>query len=204
MRPIIALLSALTSGVTAATVYTGDRFQGHPIISSLDVNDLPSNTVSRFWLSPAAGQGGLYYFLPIFVARGTAESLEGGRKLSLSASIHGDELNPVAIVQTIFRQLNETVAAGAFNGTVIGLPTLNPQGNFFNQRNFFTSSSNGFFYDMNRLFPGLSMAEGGNLVESYTAAIWNDIWGNTSNVDIAVDFRRFLVSASGREIIDSD
>ena len=187
----IALLSALTSGALAATVYTGDRFQGYPIISSLDVNDVPSNTVSRFWLSPAAGQGGLTYFLPIFVARGTEESLETGRKLSLSASIHGDELNPVAIVQTIFRRLNETVAAGDFNGTVIGLPTQNPQGNFLNQRNFFTSSSNGFFVDLNRNFPGRSIEDGGSLIQSYTSAIWNDIWGNTSNVDVAVDFRRF-------------
>ncbi len=118
----VGLLGALTS---AATVYTGDKFQGYPVISSLDVNDVPSNTVSRFWLSPAAGQGGLAYFLPIFVARGTGGSLETGRKLSLSASIHGDELNPVAIVQNIFRQLNATVAAGNFNGTIIGLPTQN-------------------------------------------------------------------------------
>ncbi|GIZ47926.1 hypothetical protein CKM354_001100200 [Cercospora kikuchii] len=193
----IAWLAAIAPTVRARTEYTGDSFQGYPIISSLDVNDVPSNQVSRFWLSPGAGQGGLTYFLPIFVARGTNESLETGRKLSFSASIHGDELNPVAIVQNIFRRLNETVAAGDFNGTVIGLPTQNPQGNFMNQRNFFTSSSNGFFVDLNRNFPGRSIEEGGSLIQSYTSAIWNNIWGNTSNVDIAVDFHTLSTGSLG-------
>lgn len=175
----LAWLSALAPLTSAATVYTGDRFQGYPIISSLDITDCPSNTISRFWLSPAAGQGGLPYFLPIFVARGTEESLETGRKLSLSASIHGDELNPVAIVQSIFRQLNSTVAAGEFNGTVIGLPTQNPQGNLLNQRNFFTSSSNGFFVDLNRNFPGQSIEEGGKSTQV-------PLPSNTSNLLIQV------------------
>ena len=187
----LALLTGLLAGyVSAKTVYTGDTLQGYPVISSLDVTDVPAETISRFWLSPAEGQGGLPYFLPIFVARGSEESAHTGPRLSLSASIHGDELNPVAVVQRVFARLNETNAvASGFNGTVIGLPTQNPQGNFMNQRNFFTSSSNGFFTDLNRQFPGTSIADGGSLPESYAAAIWNDVWGNTSNVDVAIDFR---------------
>lgn len=194
MKSSALFLSTLSACVTAETVYTGDTLSGFPVISSLDVNDVPSNTISRFWLSPGAGQGGLAYFLPIFVARGSEDSLESGRKLSLSASIHGDELNPVAIVQRIFAQLNETVASGDFNGTAIGLPTQNPQGNFLNQRNFFTSSSNGFFVDLNRNFPG---DVNGSIAERYTSSIWNDIWGNTSNVDIAVDFHTLSTGSLG-------
>ena len=49
------------------------------------------------------------------VARGTPESLETGKKLSLSAAIHGDELNPVRVVQRIFEQLEGQVAT--LNGT---------------------------------------------------------------------------------------
>jgi predicted deacylase len=189
-------VAALAACGYAETVYTGDVLQGYPIIASLDINDVPANQVSRFWLSPAAGQGGLPYFLPIFVARGSEDSLETGRKLSLSASIHGDELNPVAVVQKVFAQLNETVAAGDFNGTVIGLPTQNPNGNLLNQRYFYTSSSNGFLTDLNRNFPGMSIEDGGSLPMSYTAAIWNNIWGNLSNVDIAVDFRKLCDNRS--------
>lgn len=191
------LLTTLAWTIRAETVYTGDTLQGYPVISQLDVKDVPHNTISRFWISPGAGQGGLAYFLPIFVARGTEESMDTGRKLSLSASIHGDELNPVAIVQKVFAGLNETVASGEFNGTVIGLPTQNPQGNFLNQRNFFTSSSNGFFVDLNRNFPGESIENGGSLPQSYTAAIWNNVWGNTSNVDVAVDFHTLSTGSKG-------
>ncbi|RMY71095.1 hypothetical protein D0862_14650 [Hortaea werneckii] len=202
---LLSLTTLLLGTTTGQTIYTGDTLQGYPIISSLDITDVPSNTISRFWLSPAEGQGGLPYFLPIFVARGSEESAHSGKRLSLSASIHGDELNPVAVVQKIFARLNETgqfpgssgrqhdeVSAGGFNGTIIGLPTQNPQGNLLNQRNFFTSSSNGFFTNLNRVFPGMTIEEGGGLPDAYAAAIWNDVWGNTSNVDVAVDFRRSL------------
>ncbi|RMY70071.1 hypothetical protein D0862_14793, partial [Hortaea werneckii] len=205
---LLSLTTLLITSTASQTIYTGDTLQGYPIISSLDITDVPSNTISRFWLSPASGQGGLPYFLPIFVARGTEESANSGTRLSLSASIHGDELNPVAVVQKIFARLNETgrfpgnsdygsggkpddeESAGVplFNGTIIGLPTQNPQGNLLNQRNFFTSSSNGFFTNLNRVFPGVPIAEGGALPDAYAAAIWNDVWGNTSNVDVAVDF----------------
>jgi predicted deacylase len=189
-RLVAVLAPPLWLCTSAQTVYTGDTLQGYPVISALDVHDVPANAVSRFWLSPATGQGGgLPYFLPIFVARGSEASRDSGRKLSLSASIHGDELSPVAIVQRVFAGLRDVVAAGRFNGTVVGLPTQNPQGNLLNQRRFFTNSPNGVFTDLNREFPGESIEAGGNLGSAYTAAIWNDIWGNKSNVDIAVDFR---------------
>ncbi|UJO18615.1 uncharacterized protein CLAFUR5_07255 [Fulvia fulva] len=200
MKPLVQstiALAACTAFSSAETVYTGDTLSGYPVISALDITDVPSNTISRFWLSPGAGQGGLAYFLPIFVARGNEESLEIGRKLSLSASIHGDELNPVAVVQKVFAQLNESVTSGDFNGTIIGLPTQNPQGNFLNQRNFFTSSSNGFFTDLNRNFPGRNISSGGSLVQSYTDAIWNNVWGNSSNVDVAVDFHPLSTGSNG-------
>jgi predicted deacylase len=180
----------LGSGLTLAqTNFTGDVLHGYPVISALDIADVPANTISRYWISAAQAQGGLDYFIPIFVARGTNSSLHTGRKLSISASIHGDELNGIPVVQRVFSSLGETVSSGGLNGTIIGLPTLNPNGNIHNQRNFWTSSNNGFYYNLNRLMPGVSIEEGGNLPESYDYTIWNNIWGNTSNVDIAVDLR---------------
>lgn len=101
------------------------------------------------------------------MARGSQDSLESGRRLSLSASIHGDELNGIPVVQRVFKGLAEVVASGNFNGTVIGLPTQNPNGNILNQRNFFSSSSNGFFTNLNRVFPGTSIADGGSIGEAY-------------------------------------
>jgi hypothetical protein len=158
----------LGGGLTLAqTNFTGDVLHGYPVISNLDIADVPANTISRYWISAAQAQGGLDYFIPIFVARGTNSSLHTGRKLSLSASIHGDELNGIPVVQHVFASLGETVSSGNLNGTIIGIPTLN----------------------LNRLMPGVSLEEGGTIADSYDYSIWNNVWGNTSNVDIAVDLR---------------
>jgi hypothetical protein len=152
------LAGALVGGglTLAQTNFTGDVLHGYPVISNLDIADVPANTISRYWISAAQAQGGLDYFIPIFVARGTNSSLHTGRKLSLSASIHGDELNGIPVVQRVFASLGETVSSGSLNGTIIGIPSLE---------------------------------EGGTIADSYDYSIWNNVWGNTSNVDIAVDLR---------------
>jgi predicted deacylase len=180
----------------AQTTFTGDFISGYPVITSLDITDVPANAITRYWLLTAEAQGGIPYFLPVLVARGTEASLESGRKLSLSASVHGDELNGIAAVQRVFGQLNETVRGGEFNGTIIGLPTVNPNGNQHNQRNFYSSSNNGFLTNLNRVFPGEDPLEGASIPSGYAYTIWNNLWGNTSNVDVAVDLRKRIPSPS--------
>ena len=194
---VVSLLASTLAVVSAQTNFTGDTLQGYPIISNLDLADVPANTISRYWISAAEAQGGLPYFLPVFVARGSENSLETGRRLSLSASIHGDELNGIPVVQRVFGGLQDAISSGNFNGTIIGIPTLNPNGNVLNQRNFFSSSSNGFFTNLNRVFPGTSIAAGGAIGQSYAYTIWNNVWGNTSNVDIAVDFHTLSTGSIG-------
>jgi predicted deacylase len=178
-----AILSACVYGQTN---FTGDTFDSYPVITSLDVSDAPPNAVSRYWLYAGTSQGMINYLLPVFVARGS-ESLTAGRTLSLSSSIHGDELNGIPVVQRVFATLNEAVASGNFNGTVIGLPTVNPNGNFHNQRNFWTATTNGFYTNLNRVFPGESFEDGGDLPNIYAYNIWNNLWANGTVADIAVD-----------------
>lgn len=189
-----SLIACLVACATAQTNFTGDTLSGYPVITSLDLSDVPANTISRYWLYTATAQGGIPYFLPVLVARGSNESLEEGRKLSLSASVHGDELNGIPVVQRVFAYLNETVASGDFNGTVIGVPTMNLNGNQMNQRNFWTSNSNGFYTNLNRIFPG---QEASSITNSYVHAIWNNLWGNTSNVDVAVDLHTLSTGSDG-------
>lgn len=197
--PSVTTLLLLSGSLAwAQTNFTGDVIGGYSVITSLDIADAPANAVTRYWFLAAEAQGGIPYFLPVFVARGTDESLESGRRLSLSASIHGDELNGIAAMQRVFRQLNETVSSGEFNGTIIGLPTVNPNGNQHNQRNFYSSSSNGFLTNLNRVFPGEDPLEGAAIPNAYAFAIWNNLWGNTSNIDVAVDLRIF----SGPILVD--
>jgi predicted deacylase len=179
----------LVAVVRSQTNFTGDVIGGYPVITQLDVEDTPANAITRYWFRAAEAQGGIPYFLPVIVARGSNDSLQNGRKLSLSASVHGDELNGIPVVWRVLSQLSETVTGGGFNGTIIALPTVNPNGNQHNQRNFYSSSNGGFLTNLNRVFPGESVLDGGDLPSTYAYAIWNNLWGNTSNVDIAVDLR---------------
>jgi predicted deacylase len=135
--------------------------------------------------------GGHPVHIPIMVARGTPESLHTGKKLSLSATIHGDELNPVRVVQRMFEQLQDQVAT--LNGTVIGIPTINPMGIYLNQRNYFTSGASGSLTNVNRIFPGIAATDGGSAPQILAYNIWNQIWANTSNVDVGIDLRKLTM-----------
>ena len=113
LTPLLSL--ALFACTGAATNFTGDVLNGVPVISYLDLADVPSQSVSRYYLRVGELNGGLPLHIPVFVARGTPDSLKSGKKLSLSAAIHGDELNGVRVVQRIFAQLEGQVAS--LNGT---------------------------------------------------------------------------------------
>lgn len=106
---------ALLVGSAAAANFTGDVLNGVPVIHDLNLADVPAQTVSRYYLRAGELNGGHPVHIPVMVARGTPESLDSGKKLSLSAAIHGDELNGVRVVQRIFEQLKGQVAT--LNGT---------------------------------------------------------------------------------------
>ncbi|OQO06551.1 hypothetical protein B0A48_08334 [Cryoendolithus antarcticus] len=143
----------------------------------------------------AQAQGGTNGFVPVFVARGTNESVQSGRKLSLSASIHGAQWHPRG--RTRLQGIERDRSEGGLNGTIVGIPTLNPNGNIFNKRNFCSSSSNGFWTNLNRVMPGETVADGGAIADAYAYSIWNQVWGNLSNVDIAVDFHTLSTGSNG-------
>lgn len=195
----IATWASLGATQAGQVAVPGDTLSGYPVVSNLNLEDVPANTISRYWISPVSASGGLPYLLPLFVARGSEDSLANGPKLSIGGSIHGDEVNPVAVVQRFFSQLNASgvVESGDFNGTVIGLPTQNPQGNLYNRRTFFSSAASGMLYDLNRLFPGLSVDDGAGIADVYVASIWNNVWGNGSNVDVAVDLHTLSTGSDG-------
>jgi len=77
---------------------------------------------------------------------------------------------------------------------VIGIPTVNPMGIYLNQRNYFTSGASGSLTNVNRIFPGVSAMEGGSGPDILAYNIWNQIWANTSNVDVGIDLRKLVTS----------
>lgn len=89
------------------------------------------------------------------------------------------------------------MTSGSFNGTVIGVPQLNPNGNYLNGRNFYTPGNSGFLTNLNRIMPGADGTEVDSLTNSYAGNIWYGLWGNGSNVDIAVDFHTLSTGSDG-------
>ncbi|KAF1980064.1 hypothetical protein BU23DRAFT_576167 [Bimuria novae-zelandiae CBS 107.79] len=162
--PLFASL-ALFATTSTATNFTGEVLNGVPVISYLNLSDVPARSVSRYYLRVGELNGGLPLHIPVLVARGTPESLESGKKLALSGAIHGDELNG----------LEGQVAN--LNGTVIGIPT----------RNYFTSHNSSFLTNVNRVFPGVAASDGSSGPELLAHNIWNDVWGNKSQVDVGID-----------------
>jgi predicted deacylase len=106
---------ALFASSAIATNFTGDVLNGVRVINELNLADVPPQSISRYYLRVGELNGGQPVHVPVMVARGTRESLTTGKKLSLSAAIHGDELNGVRVIQRIFQQLEGQVAT--LNGT---------------------------------------------------------------------------------------
>lgn len=131
----IAALFFAASALTHQTLLNGDVINGVPVITKLDLRHVPSNAITRYYFKAGEAQGTVNYYVPVFVARGTKESLETGKRLSLSSTVHGDEYNGVRVVQRVFADMEHHVKAGKLNGTVIGIPTVNVDGIMHNQRN---------------------------------------------------------------------
>lgn len=113
---VLTLAAAASFASNALAVnLTGDVLNGIPVISELNLADVPAQKVSKYYLRVGELNGGHPVHIPVMVARGTPDSLETGKKLSLSAAIHGDELNPVRVVQRVFEQLQHQVST--LNGT---------------------------------------------------------------------------------------
>lgn len=147
---LLLLIFAQQPIAFAKTNSNGDIVGGVPVITSLDLTDVPSNAITRYQFLAGEAQGTIKYYIPVFVARGSNESLHTGRRLSLSSTVHGDEYSGVRVVQNVFAQLEDVVKGGKFNGTVIGIPTINVNGIMHNQRN--CTSKKGLFFPPPRLF----------------------------------------------------
>lgn len=183
-----ALSTILLSSFVLGTNYTGE-LDGISVITSLNLADTPANAITRYWFLAGVAQGTIPYYLPVLVARGSNESLENGKTVSLSSTVHGDELTGIRVVQTVFAELGEYISKGGkLNGTVVGVPTVNMNGIEHNQRNFYSSAENGFLTNLNRVFPGKE--PGAAFPNSYAYAIWNNLWTNATQVDVAVDMRK--------------
>lgn len=160
----------------SATVYTGDSIQGVLVISQLNVNDLEPGRKHRFFFQGVQMGTGQYWYVPVIVAKGSQE----GKRISLTAGVHGDELSPVNAVQQIMARLNPAEMAG----TAIAVFDLSRPAKEYTQRKWPIAQSGGSLVDLNRVWPGDEA--GDNAPTRHAGILWSKLF--QPNVDIALDY----------------
>jgi predicted deacylase len=175
---LAAALAMPAPSASAATVLTGDRLDGVPVIERLDVSDAPVGQITRYYfrvLDQASGQG---WYVPVLVARGARP----GKRLLLTAAIHGDELNGIDVIHQLFAGLDPA----RMSGTVVAISGLNAPGILNASRNF-TPGSGGGGQNLNREMPDVRSSEpaGDSVGALYAGRLWSQLF--IGNADAAID-----------------
>ena len=172
---LLLTASVLTSSAAvAATVYTGDTIDGKKVISQLDVNDLAPGKIHKFLFEGVEMGTGQHWYVPVMVAKGA----NSGKRLLLVSGVHGDELNPIRVVQKVFADLDAT----KLSGSVIGIIGPSRPGVEHVTRMWPVSNLGVNLINPNRTWPG---NEAGNTVERHSWLVMNRLI--KGNADIGVD-----------------
>jgi uncharacterized protein len=130
--------------------------------------DIPKGTHKRFDINIARLPSHTLIDMPVFIFKGK----EHGPRLLLTAGIHGDEINGIAILRKLIadRYLQPD------KGTVIAIPLVNIYGFLQNSRELPDGR------DLNRSFPGTST---GSIASQIAYIMMNDV---VPFIDFGIDF----------------
>ncbi|EGU36378.1 putative succinate dehydrogenase subunit Sdh [Vibrio ichthyoenteri ATCC 700023] len=156
-----------------ATQYLNDVVQGHRVIQSLDVADLPAGE-HKFMFQIATNALSQWQHLPVLVFKGS----QPGKKIMITAGVHGDEYNGVLAAQQTAREL----VAKELAGTVTIVPMINLTGMLHHSRDFFSVDPDCSPTNLNRFFPG---DINGNEASRFLFALWNNLL--KPNAELAID-----------------
>ncbi|EKO3808937.1 succinylglutamate desuccinylase/aspartoacylase family protein [Vibrio harveyi] len=156
-----------------ATQFLDDVIQGHQVIQSLDVTDLPAGE-HKFLFRIATNALSQWQHLPVLVFKGK----KPGKKIMITAGVHGDEYNGVLAAQKTARELIGKDIAG----TVTVVPTINLTGMLNHSRDFFSADPDASPANLNRFFPGDA---NGNEANRFLFALWNNLL--KPNAELAID-----------------
>jgi predicted deacylase len=173
-----AFLFAAFAMIFAAPVMaedTGDRLGGVPVIGALTVESLVPGR-HDFYFRAGWRNSGQALHVPVVVVKGARP----GKRLLLTAAVHGDELNGIGVIH----RLLEGIDAQSLSGTLIAVPGVNQPGINANNRRYMASGGGGYMVDPNRDFPGTDQL-GGSTVRRFLGALWHGLFKD--NTDLAVD-----------------
>ena len=116
--------------------------------------------ISYCWINMVENEFGAYTKIPVMIAKGK----NPGKVIGITAALHGDELQGIPTIHTVFRELNENIEK--LNGIVVGIPCLNVTGYKRRQRQYLDG------VDLNRIMPGKKF---GTVSQQYCYNIMNKI-----------------------------
>ncbi|MDG2450980.1 MAG: succinylglutamate desuccinylase/aspartoacylase family protein [Saprospiraceae bacterium] len=127
-------------------------------IHELDLEKVPCNSISRYWLEIVEDGMGRPIKIPVIVAKGN----ETGKVVGLTAAVHGNELNGIPVIQRLFKEIE----IKDLKGTIVGIPVLNTPSFLRKKRRFLDG------VDLNRIMPG---KEDGTASQVYAWKIVNKV-----------------------------
>ena len=133
-------------GAPQRTVYTGDVIQGKKVISALDVNDLERGKKHAFYFEGVQMPTGQHWYVSVLVAVGA----KPGKRVALTSGVHGDEISPVHMIQTVMSQLDPA----QMSGTVLAVPDVSRPALEGMARRWPNSGRGIDLIDINREWPG--------------------------------------------------
>lgn len=145
----------------------------YPTIQSLDVNMLKAGE-HKFWFAVATDAIGHPQTLPVRVFKGA----KAGKRVMITAGVHGDEQNGILTAQKIARRLIDIDLAGV----VTIIPTVNLSGIARHSRDFHSAAPDSSSANLNRVFPG---SPNGDDASRYAYSLWQNLL--KPNADLAID-----------------
>jgi predicted deacylase len=166
----------LEPGALQRTVYTGDVIQGKKVISALDVNDLERGKKHAFYFEGVQMPTGQHWYVSVLVAVGA----KPGKRVALTSGVHGDEISPVHMIQTVMSQLDPA----QMSGTVLAVPDVSRPALEGMARRWPNSGRGIDLIDINREWPGNE--NGASAPSRHAGILFNRLL--RPNADYALDF----------------
>ena len=158
------------------TASTGDVIQGKKVIRALNVNDLERGKKHTFYFEGVQMPTGQHWYVSVIVAVGT----KPGKRIALTSGVHGDEISPVHMIQTVMSQLDPA----QMSGTVLAVPDVSRPAMEGMARRWPNSGRGVDLIDMNREWPGNE--NGASAASRHAAILFNKLL--KPNADYALDF----------------
>lgn len=173
MRILGLVVALLFAAPAAADTQAVGSLDGVPIIDALDVRDITTAGVQHYWFRAGRSPVGQPWLVPVVVIKGA----QPGPRLMLTAGIHGDELNGIAVLHRLAASIDPARLAG----TVTLVPGLNPPGLLQSARQW-TPDWTRSAPNLNREMPG---KPGSSAVAGFAYQLWQGLI--RPNADSAVD-----------------